>query len=877
MKEKLLRIYRISISTICAMVFSFAPISNLPIDIKAEEVEYISKWNVAEELKASIKDLGGGIPYNEMFMYSSNYYGKTGIKSTSYSASGTSYIYGNVDSNGQSWKSLVAIGSNGLYISSASADAKGITFTAPTSGKFEIIPEKLDAYSDYSVFATNGNWRFEILKGNETLYNATVSSNGGISLDKINVSLVKGDVLKFLFYAPGYKTNGYAIHSNFAISLVEEYKTQVLVNPQYAEKVYNASEYLTGVTSSELTNNYSIAPFSAICGSNDASVELVGFDGYEDGYICTKPKEKYLEEARINVSDNGDLEISFIGNLIYKYSVFYYDKGAFRPVEEIDNGKFYLFSIYKDYVDLCFKAVDEKGETAEYYLTYVYKSGLIYSFKINGKTVFDKADVDINSGSFDVSVSGKIMSVNYDGQALELTDNQTKIYEDKNGIHILEFVFGDYKKSIEVNAYNAVESNYNRLIGHINIDNNKIDFFASKYESVIYSYSIEDFGGEIVYSNLKQTNRDKAFIDGFGIYNATIGIKNSLDALNSSSFNQQIEIKRPGGEWNLEVITSGSADKIIYSSVGHQVDFVASSTFAGSVLNNVNYAYYLKSGNSLTLLKGYSEDGSAQFIPEGSGVYEIYVTARGDGSGSAEIVEVIDVVVLDDAYSGTVSVKNYNFNGAGEIARIEAEATITNSQEIYYRFYAVYQDDIVLIKDYSLDNFVEFVPTRPECFNVRVEVKNQNNSSNYDVFCLYEYQHVCNETELYSLAEYPCDDDAVSVSVCDICGKKITVSNITVDEHDYGEWETTKEPTIIIEGERKRVCKRHFEHVEYETIEALKPDETELNLTKTLIAKYILGYEVEVYPHHDVNCDGVIDVGDLVLIELYIKGYNIEI
>lgn len=67
-----------------------------------------------------------------------------------------------------------------------------------------------------------------------------------------------------------------------------------------------------------------------------------------------------------------------------------------------------------------------------------------------------------------------------------------------------------------------------------------------------------------------------------------------------------------------------------------------------------------------------------------------------------------------------------------------------------------------------------------------------------------------------------CDE----VVYCDRCGEELsrTTKTIPATGHDWGEWETTKEPTATEPGERRRVCKNDSSHVETKEIPPLGPD-----------------------------------------------------
>lgn len=93
-------------------------------------------------------------------------------------------------------------------------------------------------------------------------------------------------------------------------------------------------------------------------------------------------------------------------------------------------------------------------------------------------------------------------------------------------------------------------------------------------------------------------------------------------------------------------------------------------------------------------------------------------------------------------------------------------------------------------------------------------------------------------------------------------------------DHDWGEWEVTKEPTATEEGLRERVCKLDASHKEQEAIPATgepKPETSKPELTVTLVSKNDVSYTPQtVFEENElVWVTGVVTNTGNVDIELY--------
>lgn len=1068
MKQSILQVTNKVISATMAIVIAMSLCAGFPSAVYAEtENHYVVEWDPADEIKASIKSLAGGVPKDQMFMYESDYYGYKGIYSTGYSETDLSFVDGVTDGQGQYWKSRLIIPSSvdydGFRIYSSSANSKGIAFTAPVPGTYKFFGESLGLdLGSSSIYANSGSWTVNVRTDSETYFETTVSSGEKADFGSFTLHLNKGDVLHVGFIAPGYKDNGYLISANFGIWLVEEEKSLILVKDAvYEDCIYTAGEYLTKVDSDSFTTDYDVSPFSIIGGSanddlatwkkapaknpgsyvwyspaditswGDSGYSVLAYHGsdtvqfnckhpsystavvftaprdgeytfyssavsfggggsktftlldndrnalanigsslnytlsmkanekvyyffrrtstddwktaqatmsdfkvtskelktpavYDEGYVYTKTADEYINGADIHYTASGDLELSLSAYGVYDYEVLYNDGEKFVPMEPLGKGKYTLLNAQGNYADIYIRAYKGGELSAETYLTYVYRTDKIYSFRVLGKSVFDTAFADIKDGFFDISVNGQNVSYSYKNSDFAGISEGASITETVDGVYKLVFRFEDYERKVEVIAYNSTTPSFSEnTAGYASYSDGKLTLSSVGSAGALYSFSLKSYSGEEAASVPNQTKKTAEIeFSDYGIYFAEIGIKNTDLSENTSVYRKQIEIKRPGGEWSLTANVDGSFGKEVYATAGVRYRISAEATFAGEHISSTEYAFYLKSGNELSLIKDYSSISSADFIPEGSGVYEIIAAVKGEGASSAEAVSEITVIVPDNAYNGNLTISKYEFQGLGKIARIEAQAENNAYDTLYYRFYAEYEDSLVMIKDYSVDNFAEFIPTRSEHFNVRVEIKNQNCGGAYDKFAEYKHTHTCIQSEALELITPTFESDGLSVTCCTVCGKQLSLSvldRLIVEEIsilslpnkiNYSAGESFDHEGLVIRvtytnstridtfdefksedftylfnknGENEVTLDFYGYEVKFNVIvnkpnltgDANGDESVDVN-DAMLIMSYIAGYDVAVTDKTDVNSNGTIDIGDAVLILQYIVGYDLE-
>jgi rubredoxin len=98
-----------------------------------------------------------------------------------------------------------------------------------------------------------------------------------------------------------------------------------------------------------------------------------------------------------------------------------------------------------------------------------------------------------------------------------------------------------------------------------------------------------------------------------------------------------------------------------------------------------------------------------------------------------------------------------------------------------------------------------------------------------------EHEH---QYSAYSEAEPDCERDGYRTYVCTVCGDKYSDA-APATSHNYGEWVTTKVPTLFGEGNRRRICGNNPEHIITESIPRLVTMET--NTADAVMAPTNLG------------------------------------
>ncbi len=636
---------------------------------------------------------------------------------------------------------------------------------------------------EYSFLADSitGNAKVVIMKGSETL------SESFTDTLEHNVSLLKGETVCFVF---------------------------------------NGSE--DGSTASNLIiSNFKVK-----------SVEKVSDAVYGPGYVYKKTLKDTVDGVAIEYFTDDCLVIDFdVFNSAYSYEVFAEIDGVLVPLEETENNRFVLLNSLGDFVNICIRGYENRVKTVERYLTYVFSSGKSYEFFVSGKSVYKQAFSELLNNGVSFSALGDDVCVSIDnGNKIEL-DTSARINLASSGKYTATFYFENYSKKIDLTAFTPDTSTFAEFdVGYIEIEDDKI-LFESNGSSGDYSYFVKDFGGNVINSMLEtEDTYCRIPLTTYGIYNAQIGFKNPGNVNFTSMFNKQINYNRPGGEWQISTEFDGSSLSEVVVTAGMPFDISVSALFGGETLSGTEYALFCKDWAGITPLYDFSPISEFSYIPEGSGVYNFIVAVKADGADSAEAFKEVTVKVNETVYDGDVNITGYDFNGIGKYARVEVSADDSPFGETYFRFYAVYNDCEVLIKDYSIDKFVEFIPTRKEHFDVKVEVKGASCEGAYDKVVTYHYDHTCTESEPYPVYASGCMGFGKEFICCTICGKILTVNEFNTGSHEFGEWQIVKEPTVSEKGLMKRFCLNDPSHYVSQEIDTLVvKDVTILTLPVKLI------------------------------------------
>ncbi|MCT8976304.1 triple tyrosine motif-containing protein [Clostridium sp. CX1] len=162
-----------------------------------------------------------------------------------------------------------------------------------------------------------------------------------------------------------------------------------------------------------------------------------------------------------------------------------------------------------------------------------------------------------------------------------------------------------------------------------------------------------------------------------------------------------------------------------------------------SIINNLEedllYKYMIGSNGTWDTLKDFSEESSAEWIPEEDGKYIIMIQGkRKDGDKSFDYVSRVDYIIgkSEGKLINSVSLDQYELR-IGDKLNLFVD---TDKVPLMFRYCLKVKDDWEIIKDYSADNTLSWVAKFEGKGELLVECKNIDSESNCDDFKIVEFE-----------------------------------------------------------------------------------------------------------------------------------------
>ncbi|WP_128215828.1 triple tyrosine motif-containing protein [Clostridium manihotivorum] len=186
---------------------------------------------------------------------------------------------------------------------------------------------------------------------------------------------------------------------------------------------------------------------------------------------------------------------------------------------------------------------------------------------------------------------------------------------------------------------------------------------------------------------------------------------------------------------NFEVYSTVKAESIS-SSISSPVTVNTSVKFTANINlpNGVLYRYYIYDGQNWSMVRDYTYDKTYTWIPSKEGKYRVKVDIK-----QANSLRNPDTSIETsyEVKSSTATISNIAFDKATP-ALVNTPITITamggGTSSILYKFMVNNGTGWVTLRDYSADNKFIWNPTEGSSYTVRVQVKAQGSTSEFENF-----------------------------------------------------------------------------------------------------------------------------------------------